>query len=306
MKKIIAIICVCFMLLFIDVSADAGNKIRYRRHSSPSFHRKYSRPSIPYNRGEYKRETYKPDNYDPSTYPSYYSPTRGLTSLRLLSFSNVAPVVISIVFWIIILSLYFSFKNKNNKLIDLPTKRFIDEKTIIKKIKSEIFNFDVQQFKDGVKQIFYRLQHAWTAKKWDEMRQYETDELFQMHQKQLEEYIRNQHTNYVEDIQISHCQIMEYEKEGNLQIVKVLLDVSLIDYIVDDSSKQVIEGNKHKRIEHTYVLTLLRNSDKQSNDDEFNQIQCPYCGAINHNNKDGKCNYCGLVMLNEWLLSSID
>lgn len=172
-------------------------------------------------------------------------------------------------------------------------------------------NFSEPQFIAKVNNMYLQLQDAWMRKDWKGMRALETDELFNMHAKQLQRYIDNHETNVVENICILKTQIVKYEQDAVNDIITVRLETRINDYIIDDKTRQVKAGNPNKEIYMTYHWKLIRRKGvlTQVNNKMNAVTQCPNCGANISINASGECEYCGSIISNgqyDWVLSSIE
>ncbi len=172
-------------------------------------------------------------------------------------------------------------------------------------IKREITKIDSQfsesNFLNYAKEAYIKIQNAWSKKDWKEIRQYETDNLYHMHLEQLQEYVSRHTTNIVEIIEIKDAVLSHYEIIGEFECLTVLMRVKLKDYIIDDSTKKVLEGDKNTILYTNYQLIFMRKVGQKTRSLEK---QCLNCGAKDgiHN---GICEYCGYQWINDWLLNSI-
>ncbi len=122
-----------------------------------------------------------------------------------------------------------------------------------------------------------------------------------MHLEQLQEYISHHITNMVEIIEIKNAVLSHYEIVSEFEYLTVLMRVKLKDYIIDDITQKVLEGDKHTTLYTNYELVFMRKVGQKSRNLEK---KCLNCGAKDriHN---GICEYCGCQWLNDWLLNSI-
>jgi len=178
-------------------------------------------------------------------------------------------------------------------------------------LKEKDPRFSEEKFIARVNNMYIQLQEAWTKKHWQTIRPFETDELFNMHAKQLQEYIDKHTTNVVEDIAILATTITGYQNDGVNDIIDVVLKVRIKDYVSDDQTGKVIENDPHEQVYMTYFWKRIRKQGLTTRVDDkiTTATQCPNCGANISINASGECEYCGSVISRgdyDWVLSSIE
>lgn len=171
-------------------------------------------------------------------------------------------------------------------------------------------NFDRQNFISYSKEVFIELQDAWTEKDWEIARQFESQQLYNTHAKQMQEYIKNKTTNIVENISILDTRLHTLEITNTTTYLSVLLTAVFNDYVVDDDTKKIIAGSQDIDVQMTYILTFKRSNNVQTTIDSSNQsaINCPSCGAPMGINENGRCDYCGNIIINGdhgWVLNDL-
>ncbi len=171
-------------------------------------------------------------------------------------------------------------------------------------------DFSEDLFISRVNNMFIQLQEAWQAKDWKKVRPFESDELFNTHAKQLQELIDSHTTNVVDDIGILRTQITDYHDNGATESLDVYMRVRLKDYIVDDNTGKVIEGDPNLEIYMEYELVMSRKMGVTTRLAQNTVVStCPNCGANVSINASGECEYCGSVVSNgefDWVLTRLD
>lgn len=213
----------------------------------------------------------------------------------------------------------YSYLKKNGVIDTLkelqttePKQSYISESTIINSIQKTDPYFDSAKFKSKVSNMYVSLQEAWEEKDWRKARPFESDYLFAMHSKQLNEYIQKQQTNVMDRICVNGIDIISYEEYPNSRTaqIKVKIKSSQIDYIKDDKTNRIITGNSKIPMNCTYQWTLVRSLDVKS-DASVNGIEstcCPSCGAPLSINMGGTCEYCNATVTSgqyDWVLNEI-
>lgn len=285
---------------------DAGNKKSYSTPSSKSSSKSSSSKS--------------------SSNKSSSSSSGGLSIFSLFS---------SIPFLILIVIAYFVLKKlgilkgvnfKDGKIVPefdtdkiqemtgqtLSTSTGLDKsKAIEDAIKENDPLFTADKFLGFSKEVYLKIQEAWTARDWSKIRPFEKEELFNQHAQQLEEYKRNGTINIVERINVNKAFLQAYKKDAEYEYLTVQMNVRLTDYIIDEGTRQVVRGDRDSEDWMNYLLTFVRKIGVQTNPatSNMNTKACPHCGAPANITSAGECEYCGYVITtgeHDWVLSNLD
>lgn len=177
-------------------------------------------------------------------------------------------------------------------------------------LKANDPDFSEDSFMSWVNNVFLQLQEAWQDKDWKKVRPFESDELFNTHNKQLQEYIDNGTTNVIDEVGILRTAISGYRESGDKEVLEVYLKCRLKDYIIRDDNQQVIEGDPNDEITMEYLLTLARKKGVKTKESEHTSVtRCPNCGASISINASGECEYCDSIVSNgdfDWVLTKYE
>lgn len=189
----------------------------------------------------------------------------------------------------------FAFDNSNNVAEEI---RAIDP------------NFSSDKFIGFAREVFMKIQEAWTTKDWKVIRPFENENLFNQHKQQLDEYIRLKKTNVVERIAIKHCSLQSFKQDGDKEVLTVLLNAIMRDYVIDDETKKVLESDPNRDWYMRYEMVFNRKAGvKTEAGKKGNSItNCPNCGAPTEVTSSGQCTYCGSIITNgehDWVLTDI-
>lgn len=307
-KSFLKIIAVFVLVTVISVStcifADVGNINRYDSGSSSSS--SHSRSSSSYSGSSYSGS-------------SHSSSSSGGSIWGLI----VGIVVIGVVVFVVGKS-----KGKINNIKDMTDLNKVGDilndlsnnssdsiKTNTKGIADEIRTTDPQfseeKFLSWTKDVFVKLQAAWTARDWKIIRPFESNELFEQHNAQLQEYINNNRINMIERVAVESAELMSHKVDGDKEIVEVYLKAVMKDYIIDATTKEVVEGNKNTDWHMRYKLTFIRKNGVKTHAGTSNKstTNCPNCGAPTEITSAGQCEYCGSVITtgeHDWVLSGLE
>lgn len=154
--------------------------------------------------------------------------------------------------------------------------------------------FIEQDFYHWVKDVILELEEAWSCQDIDLLKDYETKELFEMHQEQLKNMAQRQVQNIVKDIEVKKIDIVGYESKNDKDFIEILIDMTMIDYYQSLDSHEILQGSQTKKRSVKYKIVLVK--DKNMVSDGFQTLRslsvCPYCGAPIDLKKSNHCEYC--------------
>ncbi|MBR0178644.1 MAG: Tim44 domain-containing protein [Bacteroidales bacterium] len=171
-------------------------------------------------------------------------------------------------------------------------------------------NFSSDKFIGFAREVFMKIQEAWTTKDWKPIRPFESETLFNQHKQQLDEYIRMGKTNVVEKIGIKHCSLHEFRQDGDKEVLTVWLNAVMRDYVIDDATKKVLESDPNRDWYMKYEMVFNRKAGLKTELAKKGNVitNCPNCGAPTEITSAGQCTYCGSVVTNgehDWVLTDI-
>lgn len=192
---------------------------------------------------------------------------------------------------------------------DMSTVYDAELKEKIKELKAADPAFSESVFKDKVQTIFLKVQQAWTQKKWELARPYESDAIFNRHQSQMDEYTTKRIRNVLEDIIIANVEIVKVELDKYYDSITTRIRAQMIDYEIDETTNQIISGDKNTARTFSEYWTFIRKSGLKSKGPEtISMDKCPNCGAPVNVNQAGKCEYCDTIVTKgdfDWVLNNI-
>lgn len=174
-------------------------------------------------------------------------------------------------------------------------------------------NFDASAFTSWAKEVYIQLQAAWTKKDWNLVRSLESVSLYTQHSAQLEDYIQSQTTNVLERVYVENVRIKDfYENPDGNDTLVVILSSTLRDYVIDDKTRKVIEGDPQQDLFTVYQMNFIRKHGSQTENnvqDEAVSDHCPNCGAPLKISAISQCEYCGAELTrspNQWVLDTYE
>ena len=212
--------------------------------------------------------------------------------------------------------MYVKSKQKNNW--QMPKQQFQtqnyaykSEEEVEKEVKAVDELFNKEEFLSWSRDLFVKLQEAWTARDWSTIRVFETNELFEQHHKQLQDYIDRKQINKMERICVKSAQLADFKQTGDKDILTVILKSRMVDYIIDEETGKVLKGDKVTDRHSTYKLEFIRKTGVKTKpgSNQINTTNCPNCGAPTQITSSGKCEYCGSVITtgeHSWALANLE
>lgn len=232
-------------------------------------------------------------SWSSSDWDSDYSHSGSSSSGSFSSFGFVVFIII-----VVIIIYYLKYNNVTTTSKYIPEYKYspIDEEYI----KKYIDDFNKQKFLDDAYQIYLDTQKAWSNFDTKSLRDLLTDELFNTYNMQLKALKAKKQKNIMSDFALEKIDTTAINVSNNQITMKVVLEVSFFDYVVDISNN-VLRGNKNHKVSVTYELTFVSTINKKETKN------CPSCGApINKNSASNVCEYCNSTLVKNtysWVLA---
>lgn len=203
------------------------------------------------------------------------------------------------------------YYNMNNNIRRTPVVDVSSSHIYADKIKQIDPNFSEEKMLAFAKELFVKLQNAWTAREWEPMRTFETESLFEQHKNQVQEYIDTNRINVMDRISVNYATLYNFRQEGDRDILDIALKSTMKDYIIDATTKELLEGSKTQDRTTIYKMTFERKTGVLTPEgtEKIKTTNCPNCGAPTQITSAGKCDYCGSVITtgaNTWVLSNLE
>ena len=249
---------------------------------------------------------------------SYSSSGRSSSSSGSSEIDQKTAIILVIAFLVIFVSVFGLIiwcvkqpdkKSKKYKNVP-PMFPYNATEQITEFIKQNDENFDTEQFLLWAKNIFITIQTAWAQRDWEKIRTIEKEELFEQHNTQLQEYIRLDRINIMENINVIDAYLHKLVIDENFENLTVSLRATMNDYIINEKNGKVLMGNKNEVFDTIYQMTFTRRKGIKTN--LINGLivnVCPHCGATVESASAGVCQYCGSVVHSgefNWVLSNLE
>lgn len=159
--------------------------------------------------------------------------------------------------------------NKPNYTANINKNRSLE---VAKQVMTIDPLFSEEKWLTFTKDLFVKLQNAWTARDWEPMRLFETESLFEQHKAQIQGYIDTNRINVMDRIAVDYAYLYNFRQEGDKEILEVALKSTMKDYIIDATTKELLEGSKTQDRHTIYKLTFERKQGVQTQEtDEIKQ-----------------------------------
>lgn len=235
-------------------------------------------------------------------------------------------IVMVLVVWIVLLAaIYIIRKNKRGdassgtSTVNQRPVTYTDRSQSLKTAESELTPmsqysqldplFDANALAEKVGNWYVQMQAAWTRKDLSQLRPYLSDTLYAQMERQVQQYITNHRTNYVENISVLGVRLRGYRQTGDVDEIIAEVTTRITDYTVDDKTGEVIKGSKTAERFMTYEYSLTRTKGQMTEEqEEMTTITCPHCAAPVNINESAVCPYCGSVLTvaeHGWVISGI-
>ena len=122
----------------------------------------------------------------------------------------------------------FNFGNNNN------TRSSQSEESVLSSVKAIDPNFNPEEFKAFARDVYIRLQAAWSKGDWEDIRTFESNELFEQHRNQLQEYLDKGQLNKMDRVAVLKAVYSKFEQQSGKDILSIDVDVKQVDYIIEN------------------------------------------------------------------------
>ena len=288
--SLVLVVTTC-VILARPTTADVGYHSSYSGGSSSSGSSSYSSSSWT-------------DSSD-SSYDSSYS-SLSLGSSVKIWFGTLIFMAIGIT--IIIIG---DLKDKHTEQLNLMGQSESNTKSVEENVRQVDPLFSADKFMKWGSEVFVKLQTAWMNRTWEDIRTLESTELFEQHKGQLQYLIDNKQINMMKNICVKNTQLTRYRKDGDKEVLVMILRATMRDYIIEEESNKIVQGSPNKDIQMLYSLTFVRKAGVKTmeNTEGTNTISCPNCGAPTKITNSGKCEYCGSIITtgeHGWVLDKLE
>ena len=118
--------------------------------------------------------------------------------------------------------------------------------------------FDPMRLADTASDCFFKVQAGWMARDMGSVRDLLTPEMHATLQKECDRLRAERRVNRLENIAVRSVEVTEAWQEGGQDFVTVRFLANLLDYTVDETSNQVMEGSRTEPVKFEEYWTFVR------------------------------------------------
>ena len=119
-------------------------------------------------------------------------------------------------------------------------------------------SFDEAKFQDMAMDLFFKTQGAWANRDMSTVRSLLTAEMFGILQGDVDRMKAEKKINRLENIAVRSVDLTEAWQESGADFITARIYANLLDYNVDETSGQVIEGSKTDPVKFEEYWTFTR------------------------------------------------
>jgi predicted lipid-binding transport protein (Tim44 family) len=185
----------------------------------------------------------------------------------------------------------------------------------LKSEEAELFkaqpDFNWQKFEARARTIFLELQKAWSERRWERARPFETDAVFQTHSYWMNEYRKQNLINVLKDVQIGRIVPARIQEDKFYSAITLRIFAQMRDTTVSEKTGRVVAGSETPRAFSEYWTFIRgRGTGARAKAKAMgNDLACPACGAELKISQAGACEFCGAKITSgefDWVLSMIE
>ncbi|MDR1712915.1 MAG: 39S ribosomal protein L45 [Coriobacteriales bacterium] len=219
----------------------------------------------------------------------------------------LVPLLIGIVVLFIIFFSRTKTPTESNYVAPYPTPP--DQQALELKVKERDPDFNASEFLGWVREAYMELSAAWSSNNAAKLRLFETNNLFNEHSAQIQQYINQGSTNVVDQIGIRACDLKAFTFDEQFEYLAVTMHAQQIDYVRDIASGRVLRGDPGLMTHMYYTLVFKRTAGEKTPLDiaALHTSNCPNCGAPLQVKATGQCEFCGTILMTGeygWALDS--
>ncbi len=188
-----------------------------------------------------------------------------------------------------------------------PTLVSDDLSAAMRGLTSRHPEFDLPAFESRVQELYLQLQNGWSEGRWEDLRPFVTDPMYQSLRFWIEGYRRHGLRNQLTDIHLERQRIVRVQVDPWYEAITVRIWGSMKDSVVDSEGK-VVGGNAKVARSFSEYWTFLRAAGTGGAVGDIHH--CPSCGApLDNVSQAGICGYCDSKITTgrfDWVLSRID
>ncbi len=141
------------------------------------------------------------------------------------------------------------------------------------------------------------------------LREKESEELFSRQQADIDDLLADERIRLISDVKILRSSLHLYRRDKNYEYLTICVSTELKDYIIDQNTYKLLEGQKKLTVKHFLITYMRSKSAKDIKDIGKRQNFCPNCGAPIALNSSRQCSFCLAIIRAEefdWVISDVE
>ena len=282
-KLIFEVLLIIFLLIIntMPIFADSGFDTSYDSYPKYDSQSSYDRYD------DYDYDRYYDRYYEDDDDDSFFT-------LILLIIAGVGIVVVKI---------FRGIANSINKKSNSSENSNIEEQKyydpVENRIKEYIPDFNRNAFLKEAYNNYISIQNAWMNFKIDDVKDIISRELYSIYSTQITELQIKREKNVMEDFNLIKSSLRDVIVENNIITIMAEFIIEFYDYVIVESTKDVLRGSNDQKIRVKYELVFEKNLKP------YSVSTCPSCGADISKNNAGFCRICKTKLIPEnakWVL----
>lgn len=146
-------------------------------------------------------------------------------------------------------------------------------KDLVDRLSRKDPGWNMNNIKGQVETAYFKVQQAWTERNQDLARDYVSDRLYNLHKSQTDAMIREHRQNVLERINLKSAKVVQVAdyRDDSKDALWVLIEGSMIDYMVDDRSGNKLSGDSNKPESFSELWKFIRGAKGNWVLDEIDQ-----------------------------------
>jgi predicted lipid-binding transport protein (Tim44 family) len=128
----------------------------------------------------------------------------------------------------------------------------------VEHIRQMDFGFDPVRFADSAADAFFKIQAAWMGREMGPAQNLLTPEMYETFQKECDRLRAMRRVNRLENIALRSVEVTEAWQEGGRDYATVRFLANLLDYTVEETSNQLVEGSRTDPVKFEEYWTFVR------------------------------------------------
>ena len=168
--------------------------------------------------------------------------------------------------------------------------------------------FNEAAFREHMSNLYVQMQQEWHNKNIESLKPYMTDAFWNQMDRQLDQKRKAGQTPCTEKVSVLEATPRGFYQTGGMDHIVVRVRARIVAYVLDDSTGNVISGDRNREKFMEYEWDVCRKSGVVTGAAGMQAVSCPHCGAPLNINQTARCPFCDSVVtiVNEdWALTNI-